>query len=29
VLPGGFGKVHRARRTPWVAILFTTAVAFG
>jgi APA family basic amino acid/polyamine antiporter len=29
VLPGAFGKVHRGRRTPWVAIVFTTLVAFG
>ena len=29
VLPHGLGLVHRQRRTPWVAILFTTALAFG
>lgn len=29
VLPHGLGLVHRERRTPWVAILFTTALAFG
>ena len=29
VLPRTLGKVHRTRRTPWVAILFTTAIAFG
>jgi basic amino acid/polyamine antiporter, APA family len=29
VLPGALGRVHRTRRTPWVAILFTTALAFG
>ena len=29
VLPGPLGRVHRTRRTPWVTILFTTALAFG
>lgn len=29
VLPTVFGKVHPGRRTPWVAILFTTALACG
>ena len=29
VLPRVLGKVHRTRRTPWVGILFTTALAFG
>ena len=29
VLPPQLGRVHRTRRTPWVAILFTTALAFG
>lgn len=29
VLPGVLGTVHRTRKTPWVAILFTTAIAFG
>ena len=29
VLPPGLGRVHPSRRTPWVAILFTTAIAFG
>ena len=29
VLPPVLGKVHPRRRTPWVAILFTTIVAFG
>jgi APA family basic amino acid/polyamine antiporter len=29
VLPRSLGRVHRTRRTPWVSILFTTAVAFG
>jgi amino acid transporter len=29
VLPRVLGKVHRARRTPWVAIIFTTLLAFG
>jgi amino acid transporter len=29
VLPRVLGRVHRTRRTPWVGILFTTAVAFG
>jgi len=29
VLPPVLGRVHPERRTPWVAILFTTAIAFG
>ncbi len=29
VLPRFLGLVHRARRTPWAGILFTTLVAFG
>ncbi|MBK4215072.1 APC family permease [Paracoccus caeni] len=29
VLPHGLGLVHRTRRTPWVAIIFTTLLAFG
>ena len=29
VLPRTLGKVHPVRRTPWVAILFTTLVSFG
>ncbi|XVV08148.1 APC family permease [Actinoplanes sp. CA-131856] len=29
VLPRILGRVHRTRRTPWVGILFTTAIAFG
>ncbi len=29
VLPPALGKVHPRRLTPWVAILFTTAIAFG
>ncbi|MET0700533.1 MAG: APC family permease [Mycobacterium sp.] len=29
VLPPVLGTVHPSRRTPWVAILFTTAIAFG
>ena len=29
VLPPILGKVHPTRRTPWVAIAFTTALAFG
>ncbi|WP_102141520.1 APC family permease [Mycobacterium hubeiense] len=29
VLPPVLGAVHPQRRTPWVAILFTTAIAFG
>lgn len=28
VLPRVFGKVHAGRRTPWVAIVFTTLLAF-
>ncbi len=29
VLPPILGKVHRSRQTPWVAIVFTTAISFG
>jgi amino acid transporter len=29
VLPGVLGEVHPTRRTPWVAIAFTTLLAFG
>ncbi len=29
VLPPVLGKVHPARLTPWVAIVFTTTIAFG
>jgi APA family basic amino acid/polyamine antiporter len=29
VLPPVLGTVHPSRRTPWVAILFTTFIAFG
>ena len=29
VLPRSLGKVHPVRRTPWVSIVFTTAIAFG
>ena len=29
VLPHRLGLVHHTRRTPWIAILFTTALAFG
>jgi APA family basic amino acid/polyamine antiporter len=29
VLPRFLGLVHRARRTPWAGILFTTCIAFG
>ena len=29
VLPRAFGKVHPTRRTPWVSIIFTTAIAVG
>jgi amino acid transporter len=29
VLPAWLGKVHRTRRTPYVAIAFTTLLAFG
>lgn len=29
VLPRVLGKVHPGRRTPWVSILFTTAISFG
>jgi APA family basic amino acid/polyamine antiporter len=27
IVPGAFARVHRARGTPWVAILFTVAIA--
>ena len=29
VLPPVLGTVHPSRRTPWVAIVFTTTIAFG
>jgi APA family basic amino acid/polyamine antiporter len=29
VLPGGLGRVLPGRRTPWVAIIFTTLLAFA
>ncbi|GAA1623270.1 APC family permease [Actinoplanes couchii] len=29
VLPSALGRVHPTRRTPWVGIVFTTAIAFG
>jgi amino acid transporter len=29
VLPRAFGRVHESRRTPWAAILLTTALSFG
>ena len=29
VLPHVLGTVHPVRRTPWVSVLFTTALAFG
>jgi basic amino acid/polyamine antiporter, APA family len=29
VLPRTLGEVHPKRRTPWVAIIFTTLIAFG
>ena len=29
VLPRTLGKVHPVRRTPWVAIIFTTLISFG
>ena len=29
VLPPGLGKVHATRRTPWVAIIFTTLISYG
>ncbi|HKG50134.1 MAG TPA: APC family permease [Actinomycetales bacterium] len=29
VLPPALGLVHRTRRTPWVAIVFTSLLAFG
>src|SRR3712207_8903162 len=29
ILPPVFGRVHGGRRTPWTAILFTTAIAIA
>ena len=29
MLPAALGRVHATRRTPWVAIAFTTALAFA
>ncbi|MDP8926147.1 MAG: APC family permease [Actinomycetota bacterium] len=29
VMPSVFSRVHRGRRTPWVAIIFTTLIALG
>ena len=29
VIPRIFGAVHQRRRTPWVAIIFTTAIALA
>ena len=29
IVPAVFGRVHSGRRTPWVAILFTAAIAIG
>jgi amino acid transporter len=29
IIPAAFGVVHAARRTPWIAILFTAAVVIG
>jgi amino acid transporter len=29
IVPEAFGAVHAGRRTPWLAILFTTALALG
>ena len=29
MLPRSLGKVHASRRTPWVAIIFTTLLSFG
>jgi len=29
IIPSALGSVHRARRTPWVAIVFTTLLAIG
>jgi amino acid transporter len=29
VLPRSLGKVHATRRTPWVAIIFTTLISYG
>ncbi len=29
IIPSALGKVHASRRTPWVAIIFTTLIAVG
>lgn len=29
IVPSAFGRVHRGRHTPWVAIVFTTAIVGG
>lgn len=29
VLPPGLGRVHSTRRTPWMAIIFTTVISYG
>ncbi len=29
IVPGVFGRVHEGRRTPWVAIIFTTVLGFA
>ncbi len=28
-MPGVFGRVHAGRRTPWIAIIFTTVLGFA
>ncbi|MDQ1619604.1 MAG: basic amino acid/polyamine antiporter, family [Actinomycetota bacterium] len=29
IIPSALGRVHRRRRTPWIAIIFTTVIGFG
>ena len=29
IVPGVFGRVHAGRRTPWIAIIFTTVLGFA
>jgi amino acid transporter len=29
IIPSALGRVHRHRRTPWIAIIFTTVIGFG
>jgi APA family basic amino acid/polyamine antiporter len=29
IIPSALGRVHHRRRTPWIAIIFTTVIGFG